>query len=154
MVDLFIGVFFESWDVLVESAPYVLFGFFAAGILKAYLPEQMVAKQLGKNSTSSVLKAALFGIPLPLCSCGVIPAAIELRKQGASKGASASFLVSVPETGVDSIAITWALLDPVMTIVRPVASFFTATLTGLLINRLPEDIEPASKEEAKEPGCG
>lgn len=154
MVDLFIGVFFESWEVLVESAPYVLFGFFAAGILKAYLPEQMVAKHLGKNSTSSVLKAALFGIPLPLCSCGVIPAAIELRKQGASKGASASFLVSVPETGVDSIAITWALLDPVMTIVRPVASFFTATLTGLLINRLPEDIEPASKEEAKEPGCG
>ncbi|SHJ48555.1 Predicted permease, partial [Malonomonas rubra DSM 5091] len=113
MVDLFIGVFFESWEVLVESAPYVLFGFFAAGILKAYLPEQMVAKHLGKNSTSSVLKAALFGIPLPLCSCGVIPAAIELRKQGASKGASASFLVSVPETGVDSIAITWALLDPV-----------------------------------------
>lgn len=154
MVDLFIGVFFESWDVLVESAPYVLFGFFAAGILKAYLPEQLVAKHLGKNSTSSVLKASLFGIPLPLCSCGVIPAAIELRKQGASKGASASFLVSVPETGVDSIAITWALLDPVMTIVRPVASFFTATLTGLLINRLPEDIEPASKEEAKEPGCG
>lgn len=154
MTDLFIGVFFESWDVLVESAPYVLFGFFAAGILKAYLPNQLVAKHLGKNSTSSVLKASLFGIPLPLCSCGVIPAAIELRKQGASKGASAAFLVSVPETGVDSIAITWALLDPVMTVVRPVASFFTATLTGLLINRLPEDIESASKEEAKEPGCG
>lgn len=154
MTDLFIGVFFESWDVLVESAPYVLFGFFAAGILKAYLPNQLVAKHLGKNSTSSVLKASLFGIPLPLCSCGVIPAAIELRKQGASKGASAAFLVSVPETGVDSIAITWALLDPVMTVVRPVASFFTATLTGLLINRLPEDIGFAAKEEAKEPGCG
>lgn len=154
MVDPFIGVFLESWEVLVESAPYVLFGFFAAGLLKAYLPEQMVAKHLGKNSTASVLKASLFGIPLPLCSCGVIPAAIELRKHGASKGASASFLVSVPETGVDSIAITSALLDPVMTIVRPVASFFTAILTGLFINRLPEDIDPASKEEAKEPGCG
>lgn len=153
-MDLFIGVFLESWNVLVESAPYVLFGFFAAGILKAYLPEQMVAKHLGNNSTSSVIKASLFGIPLPLCSCGVIPAAIELRKQGASKGATASFLVSVPETGVDSIAITWALLDPVMTIVRPIASFFTATLTGLFINRLPEDIKPASDKEEKEPGCG
>jgi len=153
-MDLIVGVFLESWDVLVESAPYVLFGFFAAGILKAYLPEQMVAKHLGDNSTSSVIKASLFGIPLPLCSCGVIPAAIELRKQGASKGASASFLVSVPETGVDSIAITWALLDPVMTIVRPISSFFTATLTGLFINRLPEDVQPASQEEAKEPGCG
>jgi uncharacterized membrane protein YraQ (UPF0718 family) len=153
-MDLIVGVFLESWDVLVESAPYVLFGFFAAGILKAYLPEQMVAKHLGNNSTSSVIKASLFGIPLPLCSCGVIPAAIELRKQGASKGASASFLVSVPETGVDSIAITWALLDPVMTIVRPISSFFTATLTGLFINRLPEDVQPTSQEEAKEPGCG
>lgn len=153
-MDLFIGVFLESWDVLAESAPYVLFGFFAAGILKAYLPEKMVAKHLGKNSTSSVLKASLFGIPLPLCSCGVIPAAIELRKQGASKGASAAFLVSVPETGVDSIAITWALLDPAMTIIRPIASFFTATITGLFINRLPEDIQPASKKESKEPGCG
>lgn len=154
MLEIFLGILIECWEILVESAPYVLFGFFAAGILKAYLPEEMVAKHLGKNSTSSVLKASLFGIPLPLCSCGVIPAAIELRKQGASKGATAAFLVSVPETGVDSIAITWALLDPVMTIVRPIASFFSATLTGLLINRLPEDIQPASKEEAKEPGCG
>ena len=148
------GIFLECWDILVESAPYVLFGFFAAGIFKAYLPEQAVAKHLGKNSASSVLKAALFGIPLPLCSCGVIPAAIELRKQGASKGASAAFLVSVPETGVDSIAITWALLDPVMTIVRPIASFFTAMITGLLINLLPEDIQPASEEVVKQPGCG
>ncbi len=153
-MDIVIGVLLECWDILVESAPYVLFGFFAAGILKAYLPEKAVARHLGKNSTSSVLKASLFGIPLPLCSCGVIPAAIELRKQGASKGASSAFLVSVPETGVDSVAITWALLDPLMTIIRPVASFFTATVTGLAINRLPEEPAQAVAEEAKEPGCG
>jgi len=151
---IIIGVLLECWDILVESAPYVLFGFFAAGILKAYLPEKAVARHLGKNSTSSVLKASLFGIPLPLCSCGVIPAAIELRKQGASKGASSAFLVSVPETGVDSVAITWALLDPLMTIVRPVAAFFTAIMTGLAINRLPEDAPRTIIEEAKEPGCG
>lgn len=153
-MDLLVAVFLESWGMLAESAPYVLFGFFAAGILKAYLPEQMVAKHLGQNSTSSVIKASLFGIPLPLCSCGVIPAAVQLRKQGASKGASAAFLVSVPETGVDSLAITWALLDPVMTIVRPISSFFTAVLTGLFINRLAEDVQPPSQEESKESGCG
>ena len=154
MVDVFLSIAGECWDILVESAPYVLFGFFAAGILKAYLPEKAVARHLGGSDALSVLKASLFGIPLPLCSCGVIPAAIQLRRQGASKGASAAFLVSVPETGVDSIAITWALLDPVMTIVRPVASFFTATVTGLCMNRLPEDIELSAKEEAQEPGCG
>ncbi len=154
MLEVVQGILIACWEILVESSPYVLFGFFAAGILKACLPEQLVAKHLGNNSSSSVIKASLFGIPLPLCSCGVIPAAIELRKQGASKGASAAFLVSVPETGVDSIAITWALLDPVMTIVRPISSFITATLTGLFINRLPEDVQPASPEEAKEPGCG
>jgi uncharacterized membrane protein YraQ (UPF0718 family) len=154
MLETFLGILIECWEILVESAPYVLFGFFAAGVLKAYLPEKAVAKHLGGNNAISVLKASLFGIPLPICSCGVIPAAIELRKQGASKGASAAFLVSVPETGVDSVAITWALLDPVMTIVRPVAAFFTATVTGLFINLLPDDVLPASAEEAKEPGCG
>ena len=150
------GILAECWEILAESAPYVLFGFFAAGVLKALLPEEAVARHLGKNSAASVLKASLLGIPLPLCSCGVIPAAVGLRRQGASKGASAAFLVSVPETGVDSIAITWALLDPVMTVVRPVASFITATVTGLLINRLPEDApEPTGTGSRKDAGsCG
>lgn len=156
MFETVTGILIECWEILVESAPYVLFGFFAAGVLKALLPEETVARHLGKNSAASVLKASLFGIPLPLCSCGVIPAAIGLRKQGASKGASAAFLVSVPETGVDSIAITYALLDPLMTVVRPVASFITATVTGLLINRLPEDgPEPAGSGSRKGDGnCG
>ncbi len=153
MLETVLGILAECWEILVESAPYVLFGFFAAGLLKALLPEETVARHLGKNSTASVLKASLFGIPLPLCSCGVIPAAIGLRKQGASKGASAAFLVSVPETGVDSIAITWALLDPLMTVVRPAAAFFTATVTGLLINRLPEENKVAP-EETRKSSCG
>ncbi len=151
---IFWGILYECWAILVESAPYVLFGFFAAGVLKALLPEDAVQRHLGQNSFKAVLKASLFGVPLPLCSCGVIPAAVELRKRGASKGASAAFLVSVPETGVDSIAITWALLDPLMTIFRPVAAFFTALATGLAINRLPEEVDAASLDEAKEPGCG
>ena len=135
------GILLECWEILKEAAPYVIFGFFVAGILKAVIPENLVEKHLGQNGTKSVVKASLFGIPLPLCSCGVIPVAIGLRKQGASKGATASFLVSVPETGVDSIAITWALLDPLMTIVRPIAAFFTALMTGILINFLPDKKE-------------
>lgn len=130
----------EFWSILVESAIYVLFGFFVAGLLKAYLPEGLVARHLRGNDARSVLKASIFGVPLPLCSCGVIPAAVQLRKQGASKGATASFLVSVPETGADSVAITWALLDPLMTLLRPLFSLMTAITAGLLINRLPEDV--------------
>lgn len=144
MTDVLVGILRECWTILLESAPYVLFGFLAAGVLKALLPGDLVSRHLGKSNAASVVKASLFGIPLPLCSCGVIPAAVELRKQGASKGSSAAFLVSVPETGVDSMAITWALLDPLMTVLRPVAAFVTATVTGLLINRLPEEPLPKS----------
>ncbi len=152
MLDMLLGILVACWDILVDSAPYVLFGFLAAGLLKALVPEEAVVRHLGKSSAGSVLKASLFGIPLPLCSCGVIPAAISLRKQGASKGASAAFLISTPESGVDSIAITWALLDPVMTVVRPLSAFVTATAAGLMINALPDDpVEEASKNES---GCG
>lgn len=155
LIEALLGILGECWTILLESSPYILFGFLAAGLLKSFLPEEAIARHLGKNSTAAVLKASLFGVPLPLCSCGVIPAAIGLRKQGASKGASAAFLVSTPESGVDSIAITWALLDPVMTVVRPVAAFLTATVTGLLINRLPEDAPlAATAEETNAPGCG
>ncbi len=153
MIDILQGILIECWIVLAESAPYVLFGFFAAGVLKALIPQEAVARHLGPSTFRSVFKASLFGVPLPLCSCGVIPAAVELRKQGASRGASASFLVSVPETGVDSIAITYALLDPVMTVLRPVAAFVTAIVTGVFINRIPErDLKPNA--EAEEPGGG
>jgi hypothetical protein len=153
MDEMMLGILAACWEIFAESALFVLFGFFAAGVLKALVPGDVVARHLGKNSAASVVKASLFGIPLPLCSCGVIPAAIGLRKQGAGKGATASFLVSVPETGVDSMAITWALLDPVMTVVRPVSAFFTAVVTGLLVNRLPEDALVPTAPVQKEDGC-
>ena len=138
MIEALVGIAKECWLVFKEAAPFVLFGFFAAGLLKVLIPEKVIVKHLGGNGFRSVFKASLFGVPLPLCSCGVIPVAIGLRKQGASKGATASFLVSVPETGVDSVAITWALIDPLMTIIRPVSAFITALATGSLINLLPE----------------
>ena len=141
----------ETWNIFTDAAPYVIFGFLAAGLIKAIIPEEAVARHLGGRSTTADIKASLLGIPLPLCSCGVIPAAISLRKQGAGRGASAAFLVSTPESGVDSIAITWALLDPVMTIVRPIAAFITGTLTGILINLLPEEKTELDTEPT---GCG
>jgi uncharacterized protein len=126
----------ESWHMLNESAPYVLFGFVMAALAKAFIPENLIVKHLGKDDFSSVLKASLFGVPLPLCSCGVIPAAIGLRKQGAGKGPTTAFLISTPESGVDSVAITWALLDPIMAIARPVAALLTGTVAGVLVNLL------------------
>jgi len=140
------GIISESWWVLTEAAPWVLFGFLAAGIIRAFVHDETVARHLGGNDTRSVLKVSLIGIPLPLCSCGVLPTAVGLRHQGAGRGPAAAFMVSTPESGVDSIAITWALLDPVMTVFRPVAAFVTATLTGLAINRMPP--EPPADDNA------
>jgi len=153
-MDTLINIARESWWILVESAPYVLFGFLAAGLLRAWIPQEFVARHLGGRTTGAVIKASLLGIPLPLCSCGVIPAAVGLRQQGASRGSSAAFLVSTPESGVDSIAITWALLDPLMTIIRPIAAFVTATVTGLLINLLPEEPTQPAATPPEGTGCG
>jgi uncharacterized membrane protein YraQ (UPF0718 family) len=122
------------WDILVDSSIWMLLGFFMAGLLRAFVPSDLVARHLGQKRSGNVFKAALFGIPLPLCSCGVVPAAAGLRSQGASKGATASFLISTPETGVDSIAVSWALLDPLMTVLRPLSAFVTAMVTGLFID--------------------
>lgn len=154
MIEVLLGIGRESLEVLAESAPYVLFGFLAAGIIKALVPDEIVARHMGEKSTGAVVKASLLGIPLPLCSCGVLPTAVGLRHQGASRGASAAFMVSTPESGVDSIAITWALLDPVMTVARPVAAFITATFTGVAINALPEEKVEEAEEAESECDCG
>jgi uncharacterized membrane protein YraQ (UPF0718 family) len=102
----------ESWDVLADASPYLVFGFLAAAVIHCLVPSDAVARHLGRGRFLPVIKAALFGIPLPLCSCGVLPAALGLRKEGARKGATVSFLVSTPEAGVDSIALAYALMDP------------------------------------------
>ena len=133
----------ESWHMLAESSVYVLFGLVVGGLLRVFLSPGTVARHLGRGRFSSVLKASALGIPLPLCSCGVLPAAASLRRQGASRGATTAFLISTPETGVDSIALTWALLGPVMTVARPVAAFLTATVAGVVENLIgkPDDRE-------------
>lgn len=134
MMNIILKIIIESWNILQDSAVFILFGFFVAGLLKAFLPGDFVARHLGKGRLSSVLKASVLGAPIPLCSCGVIPAAAGLREQGAGKGATSAFLISTPETGVDSIAVTYALLDPVMTVLRPISAILTATFTGIFVN--------------------
>ncbi|MDH5637635.1 MAG: SO_0444 family Cu/Zn efflux transporter [Nitrospinota bacterium] len=133
-MDLVIGSLSSSWAILEDSAIFLLVGFFLAGLVKVFLPLDLVKRKLGADGFGSVFNAALVGIPLPLCSCSVIPTAASLRSSGASKGATSAFLISTPESGVDSIAITYALLDPVMTVFRPVAAFATALFAGVMEN--------------------
>ena len=130
----FTGAAEASWQLLYQSSPYMLFGLLVGGMLKVFLSADYVAKHLGSGRFSSVFKAAILGIPIPLCSCGVLPAAASLKKQGANKGATAAFLISTPESGVDSISITYALLDPIMTVARPIAAFISAMAAGIGIN--------------------
>ena len=144
----FLNTILESWHLLEEASVYVLFGILVAGLMRVFLNPESVAHHLGRGRFASVFKAALLGIPIPLCSCGVLPAAASLRKQGANKGATTAFLISTPESGVDSIALTYALLDPVMTVARPAAAFVAASVAGLaenLFNRKEMD-EPVSPD--------
>ena len=117
-----------------EMAPFLLLGFLLAGILHVWVPNHLYVPKISKPNFKSVLWSALFGVPLPICSCGVIPTSIALRKEGASKGASVSFLISTPATGVDSILATYSLLGGPFAILRPVAAFMTAMLGGLFTN--------------------
>lgn len=124
-------ILIQIWNVLLESAPYMLLGFIAAGLIKAFLPDDFITRHLGAGSRGAVIKAALVGAPIPLCSCGVVPAAAGIKRQGATNGATASFLIATPETGIDSIAVTWSLMDPLMTLLRPITAVITAVIAGL-----------------------
>ncbi|MBU1986322.1 MAG: SO_0444 family Cu/Zn efflux transporter, partial [Proteobacteria bacterium] len=134
MLDFIYNVLLASWHMLQQASVYILFGLLVGGMLKMFLSPAYVAAHLGEGRFSSVFKAALLGIPIPLCSCGVLPAAASLKKQGANNGATTAFLISTPESGVDSISITWALLDPIMTIARPLSAFLSAFVAGCTEN--------------------
>ena len=135
-MNIIISILNASWQVFYESAVYMLFGFFIAGILYVFIKPETVGRYLGKGRVRPVLLAALAGIPIPLCSCGVLPAAAGLKRQGANNGATMSFLISTPESGIDSIPLTFALLDPIIALIRPIAAFITAIVTGLFENVL------------------
>ena len=156
------------WSLVIESAPWLLIGYLLAGIIKQVIPSEWVHKQMAKPGFVSIVKGAFIGAPLPLCSCGVIPTALAVRKAGASKGATSSFLVATPETGVDSISFSFAVLGPVFALARPIAALTSAIVAGVLVNSFDteeEVIEPVKAEsscchsknqgqKAAEPGLG
>lgn len=127
---------FDVWVLVNEMAPYLLLGFLLAGLMHEFVPGSMYQRFLSGSNTRSVLLSALFGIPLPLCSCGVIPTAMGLRRNGASQGATVSFLVSTPQTGIDSIIATFSLMGLAFTFVRPMAALVTAVFAGVMVNML------------------
>lgn len=126
------GILENLADIFLEAAPWLLLGFIFAGLIKVWLPEGLINRWLGGEGIWPISKAALIGAPLPLCSCGVLPAAMSLRRSGASRSSTVSFLIATPETGVDSIALSYALLGPVMAIIRPIAAVISAIFTGFL----------------------
>ena len=155
MVDVLSKVALDFWNTLCEMSPYLLFGFFAAGVLSVLVSRDLVERHLGGHGFWPVLKAALFGIPLPLCSCSVIPVTASLRKHGAGRGAATAFLISTPQTGVDSIFVTLALLGPVFAIFRPLAALVSGLLGGSVVDVLEphgeDDVAPV--EECEDACC-
>lgn len=151
MVTVLAGNF---WNLLLESAPWLLAGYLLAGIIRQLLPAAWIESQLARPGLGSIFKGAILGAPLPLCSCGVIPTALAIRQAGASKGATASFLVATPETGVDSIAYSYAILGPLFAWVRPLAALFSALVAGILVHVAGGHDEPVPGSSCCGGGCG
>jgi uncharacterized membrane protein YraQ (UPF0718 family) len=142
MKELAVSILTDFWGTVTEMSPYLLFGFLVAGILSMLISQRVVERHLGGRGVWPVLKASLFGVPLPLCSCGVIPVSMSLHKHGAGKGSTIAFLISTPQTGVDSIFVTLSLLGPVFAIFRPVAAFVSGIIGGVFVDLF----NPASKD--------
>lgn len=144
LYDIIVSIFTEIVGIFYQSSIFILFGLFFSGIMHEFIPMKLITKNLGQNGIKGIFWATLLGAPLPLCSCSVLPAAATLRKKGASKPATASFIVSVPETGVDSVIVSYGLLGPVMAIYRPIAAIISAIAAGLACAFFTRD----EKEEA------
>ncbi len=149
--DLIVSFFVDFATILGEMSPYLLLGFFFAGVLYAFMPRNKIEKYFSQNSFKSSFNAAIFGVPLPLCSCGVIPTGTALYRNGASKGGTVSFLISTPQTGVDSILATFSLLGLPFAIVRPIAALITGVTGGVITSKFTssEKVDNEIKEEEK-----
>jgi len=144
----------ELVSLVNEMSPYLLLGFLAAGLLRVVFPRRIVTRYMGQRNFKSVFNASLLGVPMPLCSCGVLPAGIGFYRNGASRGSSISFLISTPQTGVDSILATYALLGLPLAIIRPVVALFTGILGGMLGNATdhgPDDHQQRARSEEDHP---
>ncbi|MDP8229069.1 MAG: SO_0444 family Cu/Zn efflux transporter [Candidatus Electryoneaceae bacterium] len=153
IIEISIKILSESWTVLGQMSPWLLFGFLFAGVLSVWMSPVWIERHLGSNGFGSVWKASLFGIPLPLCSCGVIPVSASLRQQGASRAATTSFLLSTPQTGVDSITITYALLGPVFAVFRPIVALITGIIGGTLVKFLDKDNNKDDSQPVQNNAC-
>ncbi len=142
----------ETWNMTQQMAPYLLFGFLMSGLLSVTVSPETVERHLGKKGIRQIIKAALLGVPLPLCSCSIVPLSATLYRHGAGKGATISFLASTPQTGVDSISVTWALLGPVFVLFRVAAAFFSGILAGIGVELIPDN-EKTNTEQKPQCGC-
>lgn len=153
MTEEIFNILKEVFQLVNEMSPYLLLGFLLAGLMHAFIPGQLYGRYLADGSFRSVLYAALFGVPLPLCSCGVIPTAMSLHREGASKGATVSFLIATPQTGVDSIIATYSLMGFPFAVVRPIAALFTAVFGGQMVNIANRGDKVKIKSRAYEQGA-
>ncbi|MBN2512404.1 MAG: SO_0444 family Cu/Zn efflux transporter [Sedimentisphaerales bacterium] len=122
------------WVTLTQMAPYLLFGFLVAGIMSVFISSRTVERHLGSKGFWAILKASLFGVPMPLCSCGVIPVSMSLYKNGASKGATISFLISTPQTGLDNVFLIYSLLGPVFAVFSPIVAMLSGLFGGTMVS--------------------
>ena len=147
----------ELTSLVNEMSPYLLLGFFFAGLLRVAFPTRIITRYMGGANTRSVLNASLLGIPMPLCSCGVLPTGIGFYKNGASRGSTISFLISTPQTGVDSMLATYAMLGLPLAIIRPVVALFTGLAGGMLANRADRkavgNIKPGTEKPVSQGGA-
>ncbi|MGM0444618.1 MAG: SO_0444 family Cu/Zn efflux transporter [Fibrobacterota bacterium] len=141
MVELLIDI----RNTFNEMAPYLLFGLAVGGLLHLFFKKEFIQRHLGSNNIVATIKAALFGVPLPLCSCSVVPTAISLKKKNASQGSIVSFLISTPQTGVDSIMATYGLMGPFMAVIRPVAAMISGITGGLIAGHVPVKSNPSAR---------
>ncbi|MEM8960024.1 MAG: SO_0444 family Cu/Zn efflux transporter [Acidobacteriota bacterium] len=149
MIDLLWAIAVETVRTFLLAAPYVLLGLGIAGFIHVLMPGRLIQRWMGQPGMSGVIRAALIGVPLPLCSCGVVPVTVEMRRKGASQPASVSFLTTTPESGVDSILLTWGLMGPVMAIARPISAVITAIVGGIgSIAYLDDNETPDDKAQA------
>lgn len=150
MFEGFLELIQISWTILAEFAPYLLIGFSVAGLLHFFIPKKFIVQQLGKSNIYSIFKATLLGIPLPLCSCSVIPVASSIKKAGASRGATISFLSSTPQTGLDSIIATYGLFGIGFTMIKLIVALLCGLISGIFVDLFCKPV-PGQLDEKEDP---
>ena len=133
-MQVIINILYNFWNLSIEMAPFLLLGFLLAGFLSIFISKEIIKKHLSNKSKYAVIKSVILGIPLPVCSCGVIPLAASLREKGASKGSTASFVTSTPQTGIDSIIITYDMIGMTFALIRVSVAFISGIITGLIVH--------------------